>query len=60
MMLLFCTVSLSSFSDSDIVDKLSQSWPVKCTYIVKELIVTERAYVQSLADVIKVTNEQFV
>jgi len=44
----------SSFSDADILERLSDSWPVKCTYVVKELIVTERAYVQALADIIEV------
>ncbi len=48
-------VSIISFSDVDILEKLSDSWPAKCTHVVKEVIVTERAYVQSLTDVIKVS-----
>lgn len=44
---------LFSFSDTDILDKLAGSWPAKCTYIVKEVIETERTYVKSLTDIIK-------
>lgn len=50
----YASLSHFSFSDVDILDKLADSWPVKCTYIVKEMILTERAYVQALTDVIKV------
>ena len=35
-------------------ESVSQVWPHRCSYVVKELIETERAYVEALGDIIKV------
>ena len=39
---------------TDFEESVSQIWPRRCTFVVKELILTERAYVRALGDVIKV------
>ena len=39
---------------ADFETSVSQMWPHRCSFIVKELIETERAYVEALEDVIKV------
>ena len=36
---------------------VSQVWPHHCAFVVKELIQTERAYVQALGEIIKVTKQ---
>lgn len=33
---------------------IRESWPLKCCFVVKEIMQTEIAYVQALADIIKV------
>ena len=35
-------------------ESVSQMWPHRCSFIVKELIETERTYVEALGDIIKV------
>ena len=35
-------------------EEIKQAWPHRCCYVVKELLVTERVYVQALGDIIKV------
>lgn len=35
-------------------DNMNQVWPHRCTFVVKELIETERAYVKALGEIIKV------
>ena len=42
---------------ADFEASVSQMWPHRCSFIVKELIETERAYVEALGDVIKVYNQ---
>lgn len=39
---------------TDFEESVSQIWPRRCTFVVKELIQTERTYVKALGDVIKV------
>lgn len=35
-------------------EQLQEAWPIKCCFVVKEIMQTEIAYVQALADIIKV------
>lgn len=35
-------------------ESIGQVWPLRCSFVVKELIETERAYVEALGDIIKV------
>ena len=39
---------------ADFEESVSQMWPHRCSFVVKELIETERAYVEALGDIIKV------
>lgn len=41
---------------ADFEESVSQVWPHRCSFIVKELIETERAYVEALGDIIKVSH----
>lgn len=38
----------------DADEQIREAWPLKCCFVVKEIMQTEIAYVQSLADIIKV------
>lgn len=38
----------------DFEENMNQVWPHRCTFVVKELIQTERAYVKALGEIIKV------
>ena len=40
---------------ADFEESVSQVWPQRCSFVVKELIETERAYVEALGDIIKVS-----
>lgn len=35
-------------------EQIRDAWPLKCCFVVKEIMQTEIAYIQSLADIIKV------
>ena len=35
-------------------ERVAEAWPMKCSYVVKELLQTERVYVQDLGEIIKV------
>ena len=39
---------------ADFEESVREIWPRRCTFVVKELIETERVYVRALGDVIKV------
>ena len=39
---------------TDFEESVSQVWPLRCSFIVRELIETERTYVQALGEIIKV------
>ena len=39
----------------DVDEQIREAWPLKCCFVVKEIMQTEIAYVQSLADIIKVS-----
>ena len=43
---------------ADFEESVSQVWPHRCSFVVKELIETERAYVEDLGDIIKVHHMQ--
>lgn len=49
---------LDSTCASPVDSELLQGWPQKSMYVVKELLTTERGYVDSLAEVIQVYNEK--
>ena len=38
----------------EVEEKIREAWPVKCCFVVKEMMQTEIVYVQALADIIKV------
>ena len=38
----------------DVDERIGEAWPVKCCFVVREIIQTEIAYVQSLGEIIKV------
>lgn len=38
----------------DFEENMNQVWPHRCSFVVKELIQTERAYVKALGEIIKV------
>lgn len=41
----------------DTEEQIREAWPLKCCFVVKEILQTEIAYVQALADIIKVNWE---
>ena len=49
-----CQVFSFDTKAANFEESMSQVWPHRCTFVVKELIETERAYVQALGDIIKV------
>lgn len=57
-------MTLFSYCDDDIAcipfsydaeEQIQEAWPIKCCFVVKEIMQTEIAYVQALEDIIKVT-----
>ena len=38
----------------DVDAKMGEVWPVKCRFVVREILQTEIAYVRSLSDIVKV------
>ena len=51
-----CQVFRFDTKAANFEESMGQVWPHRCTFVVKELIETERAYVQALGDIIKVYN----
>ena len=49
-----CQVFSFDTKASDFEESMSQVWPLRCSFIVRELIETERTYVQALGEIIKV------
>lgn len=58
-----------SYCDDDIVcipfsydaeEQIQEAWPIKCCFVVKEIMQTEIAYVQALEDIIKVTGSDCI
>ena len=48
-------LSITNFYFSfDIDEKIGGAWPVKCCFVVREIVQTEIAYVQSLGEIIRV------
>ena len=43
------------FYSFDIDEKIGEAWPVKCRFVVREILQTEIAYVRSLGDIVKVS-----
>ena len=41
---------------ADFEESVREIWPRRCTFVVKELIETERVYVRALGDIIKARN----
>ena len=46
--------SMSSSSPELVREDLLEAWPVKCAYVVSEILQTEEAYLQALDDIIQV------
>lgn len=40
-------------------EQIREAWPQKCCFVVKEIMQTEIAYVQALADIIKVSQKDW-
>ena len=49
--ILQCSVCVCSL---ELEEQIREAWSLKCSFVVKEIMQTELAYVQSLADIIKV------
>lgn len=49
-----CQVFSFDTKAANFEESMSQVWPIRCSFIVRELIETERAYVQALGEIIKV------
>ena len=50
-----CLEIVLSFDPVANEDRIAQVWPQKCSYVVKEILHTERIFVQSLGEVIRVS-----
>lgn len=50
-----CLEIVLSFDPVANEDRIAQVWPQKCSYVVKEILHTERIFVQSLGEIIKVS-----
>ena len=50
-----CLEVVLSFDPVANEDRIAQVWPQKCSYVVKEILHTERIFVQSLGEIIKVS-----
>lgn len=49
-----CQVFSFDTKAADFEESMSQVWPLRCSFVVRELIETERTYVQALGEIIKV------
>ena len=52
---IYCKITdFYRFDAEHLEEKIGKAWPHKCCYVVKELLVTERVYVQALGEIIGV------
>ena len=51
--------AIFSFDTAANEGKIAEVWPQRCSYIVKEILHTERNYVESLGEVIKVITDDY-
>ena len=47
--------AIFSFDTAAHEDRIAEAWPLKCSYVVKEILHTERTYVQALGEIIRVS-----
>ena len=42
------------FNPADYEERIAAVWPLKCSYVVKEILETERGYIEALGKIIQV------
>ena len=50
-----CVTNVFSFDTQTHDNRIREVWSSQCVYVIKEVLTTERAYVEALGDVIKVS-----
>ena len=45
------------FDPAEHEGRITTVWPLKCSYVVKEILDTERGYIQALGKIIKVSHQ---